>query len=170
MPDDRPVIRRASFAAALENLAADRPRIGGGEGPIELRIRARSTHRLGPQEAGDVQATGRAFAFLSGLLYAATERAKRHGLMPPLRSAPAGLPYVRLTLEELGADEPVERPDREAELVAMLRRLEWLDLTDGGGDICPVCKRFKPRDDGWANTGHTPDCELAALIGVPTTA
>jgi len=44
---------------------------------------------------------------------------------------------------------------------AMLERLEWIPYQDEGGiypgECCPICNNNK-------SAGHTPDCELAALL------
>ena len=39
----------------------------------------------------------------------------------------------------------------------MLERLEWAQDIQGIGEYCPACGEYK-------GYGHTPDCELAALL------
>jgi hypothetical protein len=54
---------------------------------------------------------------------------------------------------------------RNRELVAMLRKHEWvlesIDDDDICWDYCPECRVYKPQTDG----KHKDDCQLSKLIG-----
>lgn len=59
--------------------------------------------------------------------------------------------------------------DTHAELLEMLRELEWADTESSdwqGEDACLFCGRDKPNDrhPNKSQTGHAPDCRLGTLL------
>jgi hypothetical protein len=50
------------------------------------------------------------------------------------------------------------------EVVAMLKRHEYVHQEDWGIDWCPECCGVRPGSGTDMHEGHKPDCELAALI------
>lgn len=67
---------------------------------------------------------------------------------------------------------PVSREVLPANMLALLKRLEWCGVNRWGDSACPVCWGAKPGEPGVAHMqGHRNRCEMAAAIvelgGIP---